>query len=98
MAELEPAVRSLLPSLVEAAREQAVDKASTIREAAKQAVRELIGGEARRLRELQTINDHIRDDEIVLTEQRLQDLLAVIDDANLRLDAVLLVLGQGAIT
>jgi ATP-dependent helicase HepA len=94
MVELEPALRSLLPGLVEQAREHAIQKATAIREAAKQSVHELVGGEAKRLRDLQAVNDHIRDDEIVLTEQRVRDLVDVIDDANVRLDAVLLVLGH----
>ncbi|HMP71915.1 MAG TPA: SNF2-related protein [Kiritimatiellia bacterium] len=94
LVELQPALRSLLPGLIDEARDQALHGAAAIREAAKHHVQAIVGREAQRLRELQKINDHIRDDEIVALEDRVHALLDVIDDANLRLDAVLLILGR----
>ena len=81
----------VIPPLLEKAREMAAAKIPALREQARAEMRALLGGELQRLRALRTINDHIRPEEVAALEQRMTDLDRVLGAAELRLDAVLLI-------
>ena len=57
-------------------------------EQARSAARDLLEKEAERLVALQTINPNVRDEEITFFQQQLDETLEQIDQANIRLDAI----------
>ena len=57
-------------------------------EQARSAARDLLEKEAERLVALQTINPNVRDEEITFFQQQLAETLEQIDQANIRLDAI----------
>jgi len=91
--ELQPVIRTVLPALIEKARKQAEKEVPLRLQNARLSVKSLLGGELKRLQDLQKVNDHIRDDEIEAAGQRLVQLLDALNDAKLRLDAVLFIKG-----
>ncbi|MDJ0833884.1 MAG: RNA polymerase-associated protein RapA [Gammaproteobacteria bacterium] len=77
-------IKTLLDSAQQTAESQLPQKLDEARAAA----RELLEHEAERLVALQTINPNVRDDEIEFFQQQLTQVLAQIDQANIRLDAL----------
>jgi ATP-dependent helicase HepA len=51
----------------------------------------LLRHEIERLRDLQRVNDHVREDEITVLETQAAELAARIEEAPLRLDSVRLI-------
>jgi ATP-dependent helicase HepA len=83
--------QKVLPIMLEKSREYAIERAIAVTRTASEKMRAMLRGEAERLRDLQKVNDHIRDEEIALIESQAADLAARIKDAPLRLDAVRLI-------
>lgn len=83
--------KKLLPAMLEKSRLLAATRATVVTELAAQKMREALGGELERLRDLKKINDHIREDEITLLESQIQDLGLRISEAPIRLDALRLI-------
>ncbi len=77
-------IKTLLNSAQQTAESQLPQKLDEARTAA----RDLLEHEADRLVALQTINPNVRDDEIEFFQQQLQQVLEQIDQANIRLDAI----------
>lgn len=83
--------RQILPKMLAATHEFAAKQAEALIEGALAAVRELVGGEVRRLKALQKVNDLVRDQEVALAEEQLVELTAAIGSARVRLDSVRLI-------
>lgn len=83
--------QKILPDMLEKSREYALERAAAVTRTASEKMQSLLRREAERLRDLQKVNDHIRDEEIRLIESQIEDLAARIQDAPLRLDAVRLI-------
>jgi len=86
---LQPAVRMVLPDLLDEAREVAEKKAPTILKEARAKLDEIVGGELKRLVALKAVNDHIRDEEIEAASDRLLRLRDILHTPAIRLDSVL---------
>jgi ATP-dependent helicase HepA len=84
--------REWLPSRLEDAESLAERESRTLRRAAKREAERLLSDEARRLRELREINDHVREEEIVFVERQREAVCAAIEASSLRLDALRLLL------
>jgi ATP-dependent helicase HepA len=82
---------NLLPSMLEKGRQHAATRAGIVTSEAAKKMQSVLAGEIERLRDLKKMNDHIRDDEIVLIESQFTALTAHIAEAPLRLDAVRLI-------
>lgn len=93
--EKAPVRRDLLPAMIKAA-EQIVDRrmAAIVGEAL-EAMRKRLQGEIDRLIDLQTINDHVRPEEIEALKRQKLDLEAALGGSRLRMDAVRLVWKKG---
>ncbi len=78
----------LIKTLLDSAQSGAEDQLPQILEQARVAARDLLEKEAERLVALQTINPNVRDDEIEFFQQQLAETLEQIDRANIRLDAI----------
>ena len=89
--ELQPAVRSSLPGLIEQARTKVEALVPGILKSAKAQLDSVVGGELKRLVALQKINDHIRDEEIEAMTDRLTRLQEILHSPALRLDSLLLI-------
>jgi ATP-dependent helicase HepA len=82
-----------IQALLATARERAGSQVPALQAAARAEMRAALGAELERLRALRKVNDHIRPEEIAALEQRLAALDEVLGRAELRLDAVLLIVG-----
>ncbi len=85
-------LQALVPEMLRAARNHAREKKSLLLEEAIRVAHERLDGEARRLKELQKVNPNVREDEIRVAENVIEDVTRHIGKAHLRLDAVRLVL------
>jgi len=83
--------RKLLPDMLEKSRALATQRAATISLAAQKNMKALLGQEVERLRDLQKVNDHVRDEEIALHQAQIDELTHHIKEAPVRLDAVRLI-------
>ncbi len=83
--------QKVLPDMLEKSRDYAGERAIAVVRTATEKMQTLLRGEAERLRDLQKMNDHIRDEEIALVESQIEDLATRLKDAPLRLDAVRLI-------
>jgi len=92
--ELQPVLRTVIPPLMAEARKRAEAHIPDILENARNELNAVVGREIKRLRDLQKINDHIRDDEIEAASSRLRELHENMMDAKIRLDSVLLISGD----
>lgn len=92
--ELQPILRTVIPPLIEEARKRAEHQIPDILNTARHELEVIVGSEVKRLRDLQKINDHIRDDEIEAASNRLHALLEIMMAAKIRLDSVLLISGD----
>lgn len=86
------ALTTRIGALLETARKKAEAQVPALREKARAEVREQLGSELKRLRELRKVNDHVRPEELEALERRIAALDEVFAKAELRLDAVLLIL------
>ncbi len=87
-----PQVRDeLLPRLVERTKLLADARTKSLVVAALNVAREQLTREASRLRELQKVNQAVRDEEIQLMVAQLAELESCIETARLRLDSVRLI-------
>jgi ATP-dependent helicase HepA len=86
------ALAELVPDLLETARAKATAKVPAIRDQARKEMREQLGAELARLRHLRKVNDHVRPEELDALERRMTDLDKALTHAELRLDAVLLIM------
>jgi ATP-dependent helicase HepA len=84
--------QKLLPGMLEKSREHATERAAAICRHAIEKMRAMLRSESDRLRDLQKVNDHIRDEEISLLETQTKDLALHLESAPLRLDSVRLIL------
>ncbi len=84
----------LVPDMLEAARAIAEEQAPLVLSKAEAAMRNALEPEVERLRYLQTINDHIRQEELNAAEEQITDLSLAIQGARLRLDAVRFIIGN----
>lgn len=83
--------RRVLPAMFQSAEARAETSAETLRQAALQAMNQLLGHEVQRLQSLAQVNDHIRPPEIELARTRQQALVSALRQARLRLDSLRLV-------
>lgn len=83
--------RKLLPDMLEKSRALATQRAAAISQAAQKNMKTLLGQEVERLRALQKVNDHVRDEEIALHQAQIDALTHHIEEAPVRLDAVRLI-------
>ena len=82
-----------IQSLLAAARERAGAQVPDMQQRAQAEMRASLGAELERLRALRKVNDHIRPEEISALEHRMAELDRALARAELRLDAVLLIVG-----
>ncbi len=82
----------LVPKLLDAAREQAALKEATVKRTAHREAEERLQSEAERLRALRAVNPAVTDTEIATAESRARAVMDHIAQAELRLDAVRLIL------
>ncbi len=83
--------RKLLPDMLEKSRLLATERAAAISQAALKSMKTLLSQEVDRLRDLQKVNDHVRDEEIALQQTQIDDLTRHIAEAPLRLDSIRLI-------
>lgn len=91
MSDAPAAVTARIGTLLESARRTAEGRIPALRDKARAEMRAQLGHELTRLRELRKVNDHVRPEEIASLERRIAALEAVFGKAELRLDAVLLI-------
>ena len=84
-----------IQSLLATARERAGAQVPELQRRAQAEMRASLGAERDRLRALRKVNDHIRPEEISALEQRMAELEQAFARAEVRLDAVLLIVGAG---
>lgn len=94
MSDAPPAVTARIGALLEAARKKAESQIPALRQKARAEMLDQLGGELKRLRELRKVNDHVRPEEISALEQRIKSLDEVFAAAELRLDAVMLIVPE----
>jgi ATP-dependent helicase HepA len=87
-------LQALVPEMLRAARGHAREKKSVLLEEAMRVAHKRLDGEASRLKELRKVNPNVREEEIKLAENVVEDVTRHIAKAHLRLDAVRLVLGE----
>ena len=87
-------LRGLAQQLIGTARDLAADRLPPVRKVARKRVRDSLGVELKRLRALAEINANVRPAEIDGLESWIEQALAALDDARLRLDALRLILRQ----
>jgi ATP-dependent helicase HepA len=83
--------QKLLPDMLERSREHATARSEAIAQTATEKMQTLLRHEIERLRDLQRVNDHVREDEITVLETQAAELAARIEEAPLRLDSVRLI-------
>jgi len=81
----------VLPAMLTKSRVHAEERSGLLVAQAQQKMQATLGGEIERLRDLQKVNDHIRDEEILLLQSQLEELTTRMAEAPLRLDAVRLI-------
>jgi ATP-dependent helicase HepA len=86
-----PISQVLLPKMIERVRALAEERTPAIVAAAEAAMHDVVDHEVDRLRLLQRVNDHVREDEIRIAEEQAAGLHAHIANARPRLDAVRLI-------
>jgi len=84
--------QEIFPAMVSASREIAKSKAPVICKRAELVMRKKLTAEIMRMNDLKKVNDHIRQEEIDLTETQILDFAEAIQHARLRLDAIRLVM------
>jgi len=77
-----------LKHMVKLSEREAEKRAPRILHGAHLRAQQLLSGETARLRALQKVNRHVRDEEIHYFEQQLQALDGILSSASLRLDAI----------
>jgi ATP-dependent helicase HepA len=82
---------TLLKTMLESAAERADAHRRTLLAAAKARATAALGADLQRLVDLQTLNDHIRPEEIALAREQLERTTTAIDQARLRLDSLRLI-------
>ena len=85
-------LRSLVPELLRSARDFARDTKSKLLQNAMEQAHTHLDGEASRLKELSKVNPNVREEEIRIAENVIEDVTHHIAKAHLRLDAVRLIL------
>lgn len=85
-------LQSLVPEMLRAAKGHARKQKSALLEDAMQMAHNHLDGEASRLKELQKVNPNVREEEIRIAENVIEDVTRHIAKAHLRLDAVRLIL------
>jgi len=83
--------REIIPAMLETAEEFAKAQAKKIITAASAAMATQLQAELDRLTSLRAVNDHVRPEEIELTQTQLTELTTALAQARLRLDAVRLI-------
>jgi ATP-dependent helicase HepA len=83
--------KKLLPAMLQKAQALAAEKMARIAESAAAAMTTQLQNEIERLEDLREINDHVRPEEIAAVRAQQSALLAAIQGAHLRLDAVRLI-------
>lgn len=83
-----PGISDILADALESAETRVQALAAPLIDAAREKIQTLAGGELKRLVDLRAVNPGIRDDEIQAATDTLQGLLAALDDARPRLDAI----------
>jgi ATP-dependent helicase HepA len=83
--------RQILPAMLDQIRELASIKSRPVIHRALELMRDEIGAEIRRIRDLAEINDHIRPQEIRALSERETELASAIQSARIRLDAIRLI-------
>ncbi len=81
----------VIPAMLEKSRGHATERATASIQTAVSKMQALLGAEAARLRDLQKVNDHVRNAEITLLEEQARDLAKRLKEAPLRLDSVRLI-------
>lgn len=81
----------LIPSMLNKSRDHAVERGNLITQSATERMQSSLRTEIERLRDLQKINDHVREDEITLLEKQSQELTQKIKEAPVRLDSLRLI-------
>jgi ATP-dependent helicase HepA len=89
-------LQALVPEMLRAAREFARETKSTLLQEAMQIAHTRLDGEAARLKELRKVNPNVREEEIRIAENVVEDVTRHIAKAHLRLDAVRLILQEPA--
>lgn len=87
-------LQALVPEMLRAAKTHACTQKSVRLKAAMSQAHERLDGEAHRLKELQKVNPNIRQEEIKIAENVIADVTRHIAKADLRLDAVRLILSE----
>jgi ATP-dependent helicase HepA len=87
-------LHSLIPEMLKSARRFARDNKSELLENAMHEAHAHLDGEARRLRELKEINANVREEEINIAENVIQEITRHIAKAHLRLDSVRLIISD----
>lgn len=82
----------VVKGLLEGATERAERAAGEIRREAGERARETLRRDRQRLVDLQKLNDHVRPEEVALAQARLEQTVAAIGEARLRVDALRLLL------
>ena len=85
-------LQALVPQMLRAAKDYARKQKSILLEDAMQVAHDRLDGEARRLQELRKVNPNVREDEIKIAQNVVEDVTRHIAKAHLRLDAVRLIL------
>lgn len=83
--------RKFLPAMLEQTRALGTAKSHSVIQQALLRMRDELGAEISRLRDLAEVNDHIQPEEISALEQREAELANAIENARVRLDAVRLI-------
>ncbi len=79
--------RKTLPAMFQAAEKSAEARAAVLRTSALREMNDLLGREVHRLQTLMQVNDHIRPQEIQLTQAQQVELASVLQQSRLRLDS-----------
>lgn len=90
--------RKLVPAMVQNSRDQAAKKAAVIIESSLSRMKNLLGGELERLKDLQKVNDHISDKEVESMASQIENLTNSLKAAPIRLDALRLIWRVAAAT
>ncbi len=85
-------LQALVPQMLKAAREHARTQKSVFLSKAMQVAHDRLNGEATRLKELRKVNPNVREEEIRIAENVVNDVTKHIAKAHLRLDSVRLAL------
>ncbi len=83
--------RRVLPAMFQSGEKLAENRAATLRQTALDETNHLLGREVQRLQTLAQVNDHVRPQEIKLAQAQQAELVATLQQARLRLDALRLI-------